>query len=122
MRLGLANAAFEACSTVRLMEDPVWHRLDEELAARRERHIAPGSWADVARALDTTEQRVNNWKRRGVPSAQYVTIAAVMGWTVDRLIGVSGDERARVPAAATSGKGQSALDEAQQVAAIFADL
>jgi hypothetical protein len=70
------------------MEDLVWTRIDDELTVRRKRHLVPGSWADLARALETTEQRVNNWKRRGVPSAQYVEIATILGWSVDRLLGL----------------------------------
>lgn len=102
------------------MEDPVWHRLDQELAARRDRHHLPGSWADLARALETTEQRVNNWKRRGVPAAQYAPLAALLGWSVDHLLGVD-DTTARTPDAAVD-KGKIPLSEAQQVAEIYADL
>jgi hypothetical protein len=99
------------------MEDPVWHRVDRELALRRDRHTLPGTWSDVARALDTTEQRVNNWKRRGVPSAQYAALAAVLGWTVDHLIGV-----ADIPQDGKTGNRQTATAEAQQVAALYANL
>jgi hypothetical protein len=120
MRLEMANAAFVPCSTVRLMEDPVWHRIDRELVARRVRHRAPGTWADIARVLETTEQRVNNWKRRGVPTAQYAALAAALGWSVDYLIGVADDEA--LPREAADGKTQKPLTEAQQIAALYADL
>lgn len=98
----------------------MWHKLDRELASRRERHLVPGSWADIARALETTEQRVNNWKRRGVPAAQYATLASIMGWSVDRLLGV--DDASERTADAASGKRHISLSEAQKVAAIYADL
>lgn len=98
----------------------MWHRLDQELAARRDHHHLPGTWADLARALETSEQRINNWKRRGVPPAQYAAIATVLGWSVDRLIGVA-------PAPRSSGK--SHLDAAQEreadvqrIATIYANL
>ena len=97
----------------------MWHRLDQELAARRDHHQLPGTWADLARALETSEQRINNWKRRGVPPAQYAAIATVLGWSVDRLIGVADK--------ASSGK--SHLDAAQEreadvqrIATIYANL
>lgn len=97
----------------------MWHRLDQELAARRDRHHLPGTWADLARALETSEQRINNWKRRGVPPAQYAAIATVLGWSVDRLIGVADK--------ASSGKSHVDADqvvdaEVQRIATVYANL
>ena len=60
--------------------DPVWTRIDRELARRRLR------WAWLARALDMTDQQVNNWKRRRVPPEQYQRIAEALGVTVDSLL------------------------------------
>ena len=95
----------------------MWHRLDQELAARRDRHHLPGTWADLARTLETSEQRVNNWKRRGVPPAQYAAIAAVLGWSVDRLIGVEqSSEKLHLDAS------QLVDAEVQQVATVYANL
>jgi hypothetical protein len=74
------------------MTDSVWHRIDRELSTRRARHQEPNSWAAVARALDTTEQRVNNWKRRGVPTAQHVALAGIFGWSVDQMLGLADAE------------------------------
>lgn len=71
------------------MGNTVWQRLDDELDARRNRHLKPSSWADVARFLETSEQRVNNWKRRGIPAAQHATLAALFGWSVDQLLGLA---------------------------------
>lgn len=68
------------------MSDPVWNRIDEELSSRRTHRLFPGSWADLARVLETSEQRLNNWKRRGVPAAQYAPVAGALGWSVDQLI------------------------------------
>lgn len=97
----------------------MWHRLDQELAARRDRHHLPGSWADLARALETTEQRLNNWKRRGVPPAQYAAIAAILGWSVDRLIGLDEPRSSEVVHIDADQK----LDpEALQIATVYASL
>lgn len=67
--------------------DVVWSRLDAELARRADRRETPGSWADLARRLETTEQRLNNWRRRGVPPRAYGEVADVLGWTVDQVAG-----------------------------------
>jgi len=109
--------AFGPYSTFRLMEDPVWHRLDQELASRRERHLVPGSWAELARALDTSEQRINNWKRRGVPPKQHAAVAAALGWSVDRLIGLDEPQRALA-----TPNGNIPLTEVEKVAAAYANL
>lgn len=95
----------------------MWHRLDQELAARRDRHHLPGSWADLARALETTEQRVNNWKRRGVPPAQYAAVAGILGWTVDRLIGIG-----EIHEISKTRNVQTTAPDVQQVATIYANL
>ena len=95
----------------------MWHRLDRELAARRDRHHLPGSWAELARTLNTSEQRLNNWKRRGVPPAQYAAIAAALGWSVDLLLGV-----ADIPEFSKKRNEQTTAPDAQQVATIYANL
>lgn len=36
-------------------------------------------WADLARAMGLSEQRVNNWRTRGIPAAQIRNIEAALG-------------------------------------------
>lgn len=63
--------------------DVVWHQVDKELD-RREK-----TWAWLARQLGETDQTVNNWKRRGVPARQHAAIAHALGWSIDRLLGLT---------------------------------
>ena len=44
------------------------------------------SWADFARLLDTTDQRVHNWKKRGVPKSEVDHIADVLECSTDWLL------------------------------------
>lgn len=44
-------------------------------------------WADLARALDITEQRLNNWKKRGIPAGQIKSVANALGITRYQLEG-----------------------------------
>lgn len=59
----------------------VWDRVDAELIRRGQ------TWAQLGREIGATDQRMNNWKRRGVPASQYQAIATALGWKVDDLIG-----------------------------------
>lgn len=36
-------------------------------------------WADLARAMDLSEQRVNNWRTRGIPAGQVRAVEAALG-------------------------------------------
>lgn len=36
-------------------------------------------WADLARAMDLTEQRVNNWRKRGIPANQLRAVEDALG-------------------------------------------
>ena len=42
----------------------------------------------LADKLDTSQQRVYNWKTRGVPASALAGIAAALGWTVDQVLGL----------------------------------
>lgn len=75
------NATFRESFTLRLM-DEIWQRVAEELEARRK------GWAWLARRTGWTEQRINNWSRRGVPPRAHAKLSAALGWSVDRLLGV----------------------------------
>lgn len=44
------------------------------------------NWARFARELETTDQRVYNWKKRGVPKSEVDRIAAVLGCSTDWLL------------------------------------
>lgn len=41
-----------------------------------------GSQAELARRLDTTLMRIGNWKRRGVPADQVLSICRAVGGAV----------------------------------------
>lgn len=68
--------------------DVVWHQVDKELERRSK------TWAWFARQLGETDQVVNNWKRRGVPARQHAAVAQVLGWPMERLLGLSDSEPA----------------------------
>lgn len=44
------------------------------------------TWARFARELDTTDQRVYNWRKRGVPKSEVDNIADILGCTTDFLL------------------------------------
>jgi len=48
-------------------------RIDRILEARE------WGWADLARAMELSEQRVNNWRTRGVPAAKVRAVEAALG-------------------------------------------
>ena len=60
--------------------DAVWTRIDEELSRRH------STWAWLARELGATDQVVNNWRRRGVPSSRYADVAHAFGWAIETLL------------------------------------
>jgi len=55
----------------------------------RERMKALGlRWpSGLAKALNESPQRMNNWKTRGVPPAMHIRVATALGWSVDQLLG-----------------------------------
>lgn len=55
---------------------PTYERLIA--AARESRHELNGP-AEIGRLLGESEQTMSNWKKRGVPAAKHVTIAAMLG-------------------------------------------
>lgn len=67
--------------------DPVWTRINDELERRKDKRLLPASWAELARKLHATEQKLNNWRRRRVPPAAFGDIADALGWTVDQVAG-----------------------------------
>src|SRR5690554_966030 len=54
------------------------------------------NWARFARELETTDQRVYNWKKRGVPKSEADRIAAVLGCSTDWLLTGHGPKDAGV--------------------------
>ena len=61
----------------------VWKIVDSELSRRRM------PWAELGRAIGTTDQTMNNWSRRSIPASRYADIARAFGWTVEQVIGVA---------------------------------
>lgn len=84
----------EVAPTVQKLGMDVWRHIEEELHRRR----LNAAW--LGRKLPASRQVVSGWKKRGVPTARYEQIAALLGWTVDRLItGVADTEPQEAPAA-----------------------
>lgn len=57
--------------------DEVWSRIDRELERRKK------TWAWLYATLGYDRQRVNNWRRRGVPPKEYQFVADALGCSVD---------------------------------------
>lgn len=70
--------------------DEIWDRVDQELSRRRL------TWAWLARAIGATDQRVHNWKVRGIPRAEHWHVAQALGWSVETLMGREIKETPRV--------------------------
>ncbi len=51
------------------------------------------NWADLARALGTTDQRVYNWRKRGLPEAEGHRVARALGVSTDWLMSGMGPRR-----------------------------
>lgn len=66
--------------------DPVWRTVETELARRD----LGQQW--LADRLEMSVQRVNNWSRRGLAKNAYPAVAAVLGWSVDRLLAAGAEE------------------------------
>jgi predicted XRE-type DNA-binding protein len=47
-------------------------------------------WADIARRLKVSDQRVYNWRKRGIPDSQIVKIAAILDSSTDWLLAGKG--------------------------------
>lgn len=62
------------------MSDPVYATVDAALRKRGR------TWAWMADKLGVTDQVVNNWSRRRVPSNRYLDIAQILGWTAEQLV------------------------------------
>lgn len=67
--------------------DEVWQRIDSELKARKK------SWAWLYNELGYNRARVHNWKARGVPRAEFASIAVAMGESVDWVAGLGEPKR-----------------------------
>lgn len=58
----------------------LWTKIDTELQRRHK------PWAWLARAVGVSDQAINHWKNRGVPSRQHKPVADLLGWSVDQLL------------------------------------
>ncbi|WP_196793999.1 S24 family peptidase [Thioalkalivibrio sp. ALE6] len=68
------------CMNVRTTESQI-DRLEQAMKAQ------DMNWADLARALDTTSQRVGNWKKRGsIPANEAWAVASAVRVSADWLI------------------------------------
>lgn len=69
--------------------DPVWRRVAKELLRRKEKHLLPGSWSALGRAMTPALSRgvLNHWRTRGVPAKAYESLADALGWSLDQLLG-----------------------------------
>lgn len=86
-----SNSKQKAASLMIKLGMEVWKHIDEELHRRRKN----SAW--LADQLNSSRQVISGWKTRGVPAKRYEQIAALFGWTVDRLI--AGVDDAPLPAA-----------------------
>ena len=68
-------------------KNPVWQRVQDELDARG-RGL---KW--LADALDTSVQRVQNWKARGLPPGAQLEVAVALNRSLDWLAGIAPIER-----------------------------
>jgi len=57
------------------MDETDEHPQTERLKIAAKLNCGCESWADIARLLDATDQRVNNWRTRGIPTAEILAIA-----------------------------------------------
>jgi hypothetical protein len=65
-----------------------WRQVNEELAARAEKHQTPGDWHALGRALLVARNTANNWReRKRLPPDRWQAVADYFGWTVDYLLG-----------------------------------
>lgn len=60
--------------------DDVYTRVDKML---KDRGL---NWADLERMTGLTQQRTNNWKRRGVPTTAYKVLAKALRVSIDSLV------------------------------------
>lgn len=68
--------------------NPINNPCMDDLLKRVEYQISQKrwTWADFARALETTDQRVYNWRKRGVPKSEVDRIADVLEVSTDYLL------------------------------------
>ena len=92
-----------ACSRVNRLfianhADSVNNLFMNDILSRVERLLTEKgwNWARFARELETTDQRVYNWKKRGVPKSEADRIAAVLGCSTDWLLTGHGPKDAGV--------------------------
>lgn len=70
-----SNALFETADkdSIHNLKMDLIKRIDAILTDRE------WGWADLARKMDLSEQRVNNWRTRGIPAAQVRKIETALG-------------------------------------------
>lgn len=64
---------------------PLFQRLDAK---------GPGARASFARAMNVSQPRLTNWRKRGVPAAELPRVAAGLGMTVEQYLAEGGKPNA----------------------------
>lgn len=83
---GLLCAPFHA-APMNTDEDETWLRIKDAVSRMPNGENREVSW--LADRLQTSIQRVNNWKKRGVPAASLVDIASALGWSINQVLGLA---------------------------------
>lgn len=68
-------------------DDETWLRIKAAISRMPNGSGREATW--LAERLQTTVQRVNNWKKRGVPDSSLVDIASALGWSVNQVLGLA---------------------------------
>lgn len=67
--------------------DETWARVAAEIASRPLGRGREVTW--LAEKLQTSVQRVNNWKARGLPASALPDVAAALGWSINQVLGLA---------------------------------
>lgn len=68
--------------------DPVWTRVDVDLARRKMQRQHPSNWSQLARSIGVSIQAAVNWHKRGIPAHAHADLARALEWSVDKLLGI----------------------------------
>jgi len=77
------------------------------------------TWADLGRSVGASDQRLYNWRNRGIPKTAMLGVARFLGWTVDNLL--TGEGSPLINKTQRAGDGSTASDTPEQaIAALLA--
>lgn len=80
------NSLSSLLAHIAVVDSDVWPRIKECVSQKPGGSGREVAW--LAEKLQTTQQRVFNWTKRGVPSSALPDIAAAVGMTVGQLLGM----------------------------------